>query len=374
MRLVAGLALTASCGRFGFHDTPSAPDAPDAAPPMTPKLRCGSPTRIQLGQVQALATAALDDGFAVFTANGDQVVHGWTYTFDDNDNLVATVQNAGMGTSETQTFGSGAMGGVIGVAMAYCSPITGTEIMALDANLHPLGSTRHDGEVPVAATIAGNALVTIGTDVIARLVSPSGGDAGSPMSVASAAESPSDVSIVRAGTGYAVAYHAGVPAPNRARVVLLDSNLAITAGPVTTDDLAHDAYSPRTAWAETSRVLLVAWHEKNAANGDDVWFQLLSPTLAAITPPTLIAPTSDNAQVTTDGTSFWLVWMDNTVTPSLLAGAKIDATGQITPRAVVRSGGTPGPWTTVERAGQPVLVWSEVNGTGPDLYFDPMCD
>jgi len=66
--------------------------------------------------------------------------------------------------------------------------------------------------------------------------------------------------------------------------------------------------------------------------------------------------------------------MDNTVTPSLLAGAKIDATGNITPRAIVRSGGTPGPWTTVERDGQPVLVWSEVGGSGPDLYFDPMCD
>ena len=371
LRLGLGLALTASCGRFDFADLPP---LPDAAPPMTPKLRCGSPTRIQLGPVQALASAALDEGFAVFTATGDQVVHGWMYTFDDGGNLVATVQNAGMGTSETQTFGAGAMGGVIGIASAYGAPATGTQIAALDAKLNTLGSTRHDGEVPVAGPIAGNALVTIGAGVIARLVSQSGGDAGSPTTIVSMAEEPSDVSIIRAGSGYAVAYHAAVPPPNRARVVLLDSNLAITAGPVTTDDLADDAYSPRAAWAETSQVLLVAWHEKNVNNGDDVWFQLRSPTLTAITPPTLLAPSSSNVQVTTDGTSFWLVWLDDSTSNSLLAGAKIDATGMVTPRTVVRSGGTPGPWTTVERAGQPVLVWSEVGGSGPDLYFDPMCD
>jgi hypothetical protein len=350
------------------------PPLPDAAPPVTPKLRCGSPSRIQLGPVQAIAAAALDDGFAVFTATGDQIVHGWTYGLDDGGNLVPTVQNVGMGTSETQTFGAGAMNGVIGVAMAYGSPITGTQMTALDAKLNTIGSTRHDGEVPVAAPIAGNALVTIGANVIARFVSPSGSDAGSPVTVVSSTESPSDVSIVRAGTGFAVAYHAGVPAPNRARAVLLDSNLSIVAGPVTTDDLADDAYSPRAAWAETSQVLLVAWHEKNAVGGDDVWFQLLSATLTAITPPTKIGPSSVLPQVTTDGTSFWMLWLDNSTTPSLLAGAKIDATGMITPRAVVRSGGSPGPWTTVERDGQPVLVWSEINGSGPDLYFDPMCD
>src|SRR5689334_21922785 len=112
---------------------------------MTPKLRCGSPTRIQIGPVQAIATAAVDQGFGVFTATGDQLVHGWTYAIDDVGSLVATVQNVGMGTSETQTFGAGAMNGEIGVAVAYGSPITGTQMTALDGKLNTLGSTRHDG-------------------------------------------------------------------------------------------------------------------------------------------------------------------------------------------------------------------------------------
>src|SRR5215470_12253784 len=103
LRLGLGLALTASCGRFGFVDNPPTPEPDAALPPVTPKLHCGSPTRIQLGKVQAIATAALDEGFALFTANGDQTVHGWIYTFDASGNLVATMQNVNMGTSETQT-------------------------------------------------------------------------------------------------------------------------------------------------------------------------------------------------------------------------------------------------------------------------------
>jgi hypothetical protein len=384
LRLSLGLAVTASCGRFGFHDVPdSGAPSPDGAipnsdgttPPAVTPLRCGSPTRVQLGNVQAIATAAIDAGFAVFTGvGGDQNVHGWMYTVDASGNLVAAAKNVTIGTSETKTFGAGGMGSELGVAFAYGSPATGTQMTALDTNLATIGSAQHAGEIPVTAPIAGDVLVTINGNVTGRLVSPNGSDASSAKTIASSAEAPSDVSIVPAGSGYAVAYHVSMPPPNHTRIVLLDSNLAIVGGPTTIGDLVDDAYLPRAAWADASQTLLVAYHEKNAVGGDDVWFQLLSATLSPITPPTLIGPSSTNAQVTTDGTAFWMVWLDNSTNPSLLAGARVDATGAIAPRAIVRSGGSPGPWTTVVRDGQPVLVWNEKNGTGPDLYFDPMCN
>ncbi|MGE5183505.1 MAG: hypothetical protein ACM31C_15645 [Acidobacteriota bacterium] len=57
----------------------------------------------------------------------------------------------------------------------------------------------------------------------------------------------------------------------------------------------------------------------------------------------------------------------------MLGGAHVATDGTITPRAITNSGGTPGKWTMVARATQPVLVWTELGGSGPDLYFDPMC-
>ncbi len=41
-----------------------------------------------------------------------------------------------------------------------------------------------------------------------------------------------------------------------------------------------------------------------------------------------------------------------------------------TPHAIASSGGAPGPWSVLDRFDQPVLVWTEIGGTGPDLYID----
>jgi hypothetical protein len=53
--------------------------------------------------------------------------------------------------------------------------------------------------------------------------------------------------------------------------------------------------------------------------------------------------------------------------------ARVGWTGTVMPKTTVTtSGGTPRPWTMLERAGQ-ALAWTEAGGTGPDRWLDAMC-
>jgi len=60
--------------------------------------------------------------------------------------------------------------------------------------------------------------------------------------------------------------------------------------------------------------------------------------------------------------------------PDVLAATHVTSSGAMTPYTIAGSGGTPGHWWLLERAGQSVLVWTEINGSGPDLYIGPLCN
>ncbi len=173
-----------------------------------------------------------------------------------------------------------------------------------------------------------------------------------------------------ADAGFAVSYTATAGSPKAARIELLDANLGVIAGPVTSNITPEDAFHVRVAWCEASATYLVAWSEKDVTASDDVWAQILGPALEPVTQPTLIARYSVDPEITADGTGFWLVWDDTSTTPSFLDSAHVDPDGTLTPHAIASSGGAPGPWSVLDRLDQPVLVWTEIGGTGPDLYID----
>ena len=207
-------------------------------------------------------------------------------------------------------------------------------------------------------------------EIDAYVVSPLGVDIGSPIEIIAGAELPEEVSIVPAGAGFVVSYTATAGSPKAARVERLDPTLAVSAGPVTSNITSEDAFHVRVAWSAASATYLVAWSEKDATASDDVWAQILGPGLEAVTQPTLISRYSVDPEITADGAGFWLVWEDTSGTPSFLDSARVAADGTLTPYSIANSGGAPGPWSVLNRFDQPVLVWTEIGGTGPDLYID----
>lgn len=364
--LVLGLLLTASCGRFGFPDQ---------------EMACGQPARFQVGAtgITSLTATTTPSGFAVFTVAADKLVHGWSFDFE-GDRLAESVQNVQLAPSPTSAIGVASNKSRLLVSAMYGSPATGTALLGLDTSLSMMRQGRYDGllatTTPVATSGTGFAFVTVkapASDVSVRTVTATGDEDGAPIKIVSGSEAPGGVSIIPTGTGYAVAYTAATPNPNQNRIELLDNTFAVVAGPMTCSSSALDPSSARIAWAPRSDTYLIAWSEKTSGGGDNLWIQLRGPMLEALTDPTLISNRGSSPQVTTDGSGFWMAWKDLTTTPSVLTAAHIGPDGTLVQRDVTNSGGTPIKWTMVERLDQPVLVWAEIAGNGPDLYFDPMC-
>lgn len=378
-----------ACGRYGFSD--SAPDAapmvdvdagPDAAPA---KLACGQPTRFQVGAstISTLTMAAPPWGFGLFTVDSSNTLHAWVYAFSGTD-LVAMVQNTTMASSATGTLGAATLGNNILVASATGVPTaTGSIVYAMDGKgeevAQPASRTALAVASPLAASGTGNgvalATVTPGSSAVdVHLLDASGGDAIAPTTIIADATGADTVKLTSAGTGYAAVWGQPAAGTHAIEIALFDSSLAMVAGPAIADDLAYGAYSGSAVWASVSNEYLVTWHEKNAGGGDDVWFSILGPDLSVKVLPTLVANDGHDPVAASDGTGFWMIWDEYPgALPEHLAGAAITADGAVTPRAITSSGGTPKKWAMTAREGQPVLVWTEVGGSGPDLYFDPMC-
>jgi hypothetical protein len=155
-------------------------------------------------------------------------------------------------------------------------------------------------------------------------------------------------------------------------IALLDETFAIVAGPIQVNNngTGQGPGRPRVVWAAESDTYLITWHEKNGVD-DDVWFQLRDGNLDPITVPAILGLHGIKSEVSTDGTAFWVSWKD--LTTGVLFAASISPTGVMTPRTVTTSGGLPSQWTMLRSGTQPVLVWLETGGSGPDLWIDPLC-
>ena len=352
-------------------DAPAAPET----------LRCDQPARFQVGAVDAIAAVATPEGFAMLAAAGGSV-NGWAYELVDGQ-LIATAQAVPITTSEAGAIGAATDGTTVMVTAIQGMPATGSALVPVDQQLASLGPPTMEVDLavanPIASGASGFAFATMNaatSGVDARLMAAFGVIVGAPVQIIDASEVPGYVSIIPNANGYAVTYTSAATNPNVDRIELLDANLTVVAGPVTTSNSTNDAEAAHVAWAASSNAYLVAWDEKTSTDGDEVWIQMLGPNLEPVTQPRKIADHCYSPTVASDDTGFWLTWASyvNSPAPDFLDAAHVALDGTITPRAVTSSGGSPGQWTMVERLGQPVLVWAETGGSGPDLYLDPMCN
>ncbi len=377
---LAIILVVAACGRSGFD--PRSPDAA-IAPDATPLLACGTPARFQIGAsaVNALAAAGVPDGYTVFTTDTSGALQGWAFTFS-GDQLIASAQNVMLDSNATGALGVASSGSAVMLSSMIGLPTaTGTTLYPLDTAVHATaGPSLRDGQYAATQPMAASgvdgtvAFVTMdGTtnEADAHALAADGSDSGTAVKLVDAAAVASNLAIATAPAGFAVAYSSAASSPRQVTLELHDGGFGLVAGPIAVDTPAGDEYAPAIAWAGDA--LLVSWHAKDATNDDEVWIALYNSDLTPRVPATSIATFSNQVVLASDGTGFWLTWVRYSPAPSRLAGAHVAVDGSVTQRPVTGTTGTPGKWTMLARDTQPVLVWTEIGGSGPDLYLDPMC-
>jgi hypothetical protein len=363
-----------ACGRFGFEAVD--PPDPDAPPSFSSTIACESPERFQIGASDATAMRAIAtrSGFAVVTVNASDNLAGhaieWT-----SSGLAMTAANISIETMATDTIGASSHGGSVLVAV---STATGT-------SLHPrTNQLASEGTPAMMATIAADHSLAADADGLAHVYANAGGwDAvrvgddgallGAPTPLIATTEIAGEVSIVPAHDAFAATYAEATASPNGIRVALYDKTFAVARGPVTANDSGFDPGHPRGAWAASSKMFLVTWYEKNVTDGDDIWFRLFDEELAPITVATRLGLDGVNPEVASDGTDFYITWLDVADPAQELRVARVTTTGVSSMIAVKSSGGAPAQYAMLERDGQVVLAWVETGGTGPDLWLAAMC-
>ena len=346
------LAIAGGCGRLGFADEPapagggtggSGSDAPIAQ-----LLACGSPTRFDIGNADALANltpVATTNGFAVFTVGNDGTLAGWSYAFD-GPTLAASETNVALGTGANGTFGGTVVGDDIMVASSTGQPATGTTLFSLDR------AARDDRRAERARERSGPASSRSRRaaprwrtrhsqpqgDADVRLVDAAGADASAITKVGAATDKPNAVAVLATNTGFALGYATGND--GRARLATFDQTLAPLVAP-TKIDPGSGIESPWFGYAPAFDEFLVAWHEKDASDDDNVFATILDGNSNVVVAPFEVAPFSQYVTIGSDATGFWLTYVTydpNNVVPDHLVASHVDAAGAITPRAVTRVG------------------------------------
>jgi len=372
-----GLLLAAGCGRYGFEGGPDDP-APDAA---TSALRCGNAPKFSVGTlVRDVAAIATSQGFALFTVDEAKELRGWSYGLDAGA-LTAEAQNVALDIDVTGAFGASAAGDDIVIGAIHGAMTTlGTTYHALDAGLAErstpvISNGRVIGVEPLArcATQPGLASIRHETgDVAVHGIATNGSDLGTRM-LGVAAENPNELSIITAGTGYAVAWIDTIATPNTTKLALLDENYAFVKGPVTVMNTAgFDTIRPRIRWAPGSNTYAVAWFEKTPTGDDDVYAQVFDAQLQPMFAPKLVETSAVRPKLATDGTSFYIGYLQVAANPDRMQTAHLTTDGTLTIRSAASSGGTPLAFSMVERAGQAVLVYVE-SKTSVDVWFEALC-
>ena len=386
------VALAAACGRAGFNPRVSS-DAdidgvPDAVPDAAPQIACGAPVRFSItGTPDHLSATATLAGYDVFPVE-DGVVRGYAYDFATGV-LAASHSDVLVADTAAGALGAFALGDDALVAMPYASasaadPV-GTALIPLDRALASRGTpTRRDGVFGASASIASSAggslaLLTqalvasdVGAAVSARRISPLGADLdAAPVEVVSADDDANSPTITAGRTGFLVTWISATTKQVFAR--LLDDSLQSTSG-ITLISVQPDLtpVAPRVAYAATADRYLFAWYEK-VNSVDQIWASLRDGNLNPIGDPILVASQGIFPVIAASGVDFLVVWDDGNV-PHHLGAARITKDGDRHVLGVASSGGSVGGWDLTVHIDRSALVWTEVDGTGPNLWIDPLCD
>jgi hypothetical protein len=370
-RLLAVMVVVSACGRLDFK--PASSDV---------LLPCGQPTRFQVGAgtVSALVAVAQPAGYGLFITDTSNALRGWAYTFEGTT-LVATAENVTLAGGVNGSLGVAAQGSTTLLSSKDGHPAaTGTTLFLLGDALGTLATAssragQFAASYPVAAGVTGGfAFATIDAtsgEVDVRRVAENGVDAGAAVKIIDGAAKATGVSIVPAGGGYVVTYQSGATSPNPVEIELLDASFAVTAGPVAVDHAVAGEF--RATVAVTPSAFLVTWNEKNITNDDDVWIVVLGPDLSTLVPAKVVAHFSTAPLAVANADGFWLAYKTYAPTPNHAGAQHVALDGTVTSHPVSGSGGALGAFAMIERVRQPVLAWTEVGGSGPDLYLDPLC-
>lgn len=374
--LATGLLLASACGRLGFDPGEETPDAPPPGPAL---LACGAAPSFALGALglEELSVVATAQGFTIASLDDAKNLYAWAYALDGDALIPAGARS--IDADITGGFGAAAIGDDVVVAAVHGALATlGTTYHALDGALAArapasVRAGRVLGLDPIAASGVSPSLASIryeGTGIAVDGLDLGGTEIATGV-LGYDTEVPDQLAIAPAGTGYAIAWVDTMASPNATKVALLDESLQIVTGPITIAG-ADDTILPRVRWAPTSNSYAVAWFQKAGA-GDDVYIQLFDAALQPKLAPKLVQAEAVVPRLATDGSEFWLGYINVAATPARMDVARVALDGAITIRTAASGGGEMMAFAMVERAGQPVLVYAEAGLGGATLWFDPLC-
>ena len=386
------MSLAAACGRAGFNPrvavdggTDTVDAAPDASPPV---LACGAPVRFSITPTMgALSATATLGGYDVFAIDGS-LLRGYSFQFTSGGTALAAAKtDVAVSDNAATALGAFALDDDVLVTAPYpLGDSGGTSLIPLDRELSARGTAvKRDGVFGAAGSLArstGGSLAfltqALGPDigaVSAQLISPLGTDLAAtpvPVEVVSADQRPNSPTITAARASFLVTWTSTSVSPNQVFARILNEALQPTSP--TTLVSVHPEFTPvapRVAYAAAADRYLFAWYEK-VNSVDQLWASLRDGNLNQVGEPIMVAAQGIFPVIAAGDADFLIVWDDGNV-PRHLGAARISKDGTRTLLGIASTGGSVGGWDLVVRHGQTALVWTEVGGTGPNLYIDPLC-
>ncbi|HSS01554.1 MAG TPA: hypothetical protein VLM79_31060 [Kofleriaceae bacterium] len=412
MRLfgLTALAALAAC-RFGFDPrvqsdaavTPEPDAATDATPPLPPDappvLSC-APARFTVDSGTAYLTAVgTPRGFDVFTVDSALVVHGYAFKFvGDRLELVAGTGGALPVPSSIGPVAAVALdpdtGDTAEVAIAVPYPMTarnlamdaavGTVVVPLDAQLQPAApvasATMNDGLIVGPGALAGGdhgriAYLAKDSDgfLAMQAVSRRGVVTAGTLPVNTNAHTVTRQTLVRAASGYLGVWSDNSSAPHEAIIAApIDDNLVARAPVTISVDDFHGSFVPGAAYLPTAHRYLFGWMVKT--DHDFLHLSMRDDQLANAPGEIDLLGAEGTVPIIAAGdTDFLAVWPDTSTSPTLLRAARVDAAGKptfINPMNTLHEFVA---FDVIAHHNQTVLFWVDKNGTGPNLWIDPLC-
>jgi hypothetical protein len=155
---------------------------------------------------------------------------------------------------------------------------------------------------------------------------------------------------------------------------LLGDQLA--AGPTQTinADPNNNSLVPAAGYSASAKKYLFAWAVKH--NGDSVLLRMRDEQLADAPGMLDFLEIGYAPKIAGGDKDFVVAWDNGTQQGGPPGAARVLPDGSVSVRGVTNTGGKAAryTWDLVVRNGQPVLIWAEQGGSGPDLWIDALCD
>jgi hypothetical protein len=416
------LAALAAC-RFGFDprvqsdaavtpgpdaEADGASDVPTDAPPV---LAC-TPARFAVGGTTVYLTAVgTRRGFAVFTVDDVDVVRG--YAFQLVGNQLELVAGTGGVLPVPTSIGPVAAVALdadpsdeaeLAVAVPYplvsaaavpaptLTTAGGTVVVPFNGQLQrvdaPAAATMNDGLIVGPGALAGGDHGTMaylgqggGAVLSLQAVSRRGVATTGMVPINTNDHDVTRQTLVRTPIGYLGVWSDNSSMPHEAVIATAIDDDLVAHAPVTISvHPDHGSFVPAAAYLPRAHKYLFGWMEK--PGHDFIHLSLRDEQLSPVpvSPPgprpgelDLLMSEGTVPIIAAGDDDFLAVWPNTARSPTLLTAARVDASGKVTLGSHTNTGGEVAAFDVIARNGQPVLFWVEKNGTGPNLWIDPLC-